>query len=66
MPIRTFILEKTFEAGGAVQRVRSTLASMGAGELTITKKGSETVEVEINVHNPLWMSWVEDHFADFV
>lgn len=66
MPIQTFILEKTFEAGMAVQMVRSTLASMGAGELTISKIGGEAVEVEINVHNPLWMSWVEDHFADFV
>jgi hypothetical protein len=50
----------------AVQKVCSTLASMGAGELTITKIGEETVEVEVNVYNPLWMSWVEDHFADFV
>lgn len=66
MPIRTFILEKNFESGIAVQMVRSTLARSDAGELTITKVGSETVEVEVNVHNPLWMSWVEDHFADFV
>lgn len=66
MPIRTFILDKTFESGIAVQMVRSTLARSDAGELTITKVGSETVEVEVNVHNPLWMSWVEDHFADFV
>lgn len=66
MPIRTFILDKTFESGIAVQMVRSTLARSDAGELTITKIGSETVEVEVNVHNPLWMGWVEDHFADFV
>lgn len=66
MPIRTFILDKTFEAGIAVQRVRSTLASMSAGELTITKIEEETVEVEINVRNPLWMGWVEDQLADFV
>jgi hypothetical protein len=66
MPIRTFILNKTFKSGMAVQKVCSTLASMGAGELTITKMGEETVEVEVDVYNPLWMSWVEDHFADFV
>lgn len=66
MPIRTFVLEKTFEAGIAVQMVRSTLARSDAGELTISKIKAEAVEVEVNVHNPLWMSWVEDHFADFV
>lgn len=66
MPIRTFVLNKTFKSGMAAQKVCSTLASMGAGELTITKIGEETVEVEVDVYNPLWMSWVEDHFADFV
>ena len=66
MPIRTFVLNKTFKSGMAVQMVRSTLASMGAGDLTITKMSGAIVEVEVDVYNPLWMSWVEDHFADFV
>ena len=66
MIYKTVIIENTFEAGVAVGSLRSFLAGQGAGELNIVARGEGCVEVEIAVHNPLTMSYVEDRLADFV
>lgn len=66
MQYKTFMLDKTFESGMAVQKVRSYLAANGAGEAILLQIHHSCVEVEVQTFNPLIMAWVEDQFADFV
>jgi hypothetical protein len=60
------MLDKTFESGMAVQKVRSHLAANNAGEAILLQIHHSCVEVEVQTFNPLVMAWVEDQFADFV
>lgn len=66
MQYKTLTLDKTFESGMAIQKVRSFLAANGAGEAYLSHIGSDTVELEIQTFNPRIMSWVEDQLAEFV
>ena len=66
MQYRTFMLDKTFESGMAVQKVRSYLTATSAGEVILRQIHHSCVEVEVQIFNPLIMAWVEDQFADFV
>ena len=66
MQYKTFMLDKTFESGMAVQKVRSFLDANNAGEATLLQIHHSCVEVEVQTFNPLIMAWVEDQFADFV
>ena len=66
MQYQTFLLNKTFESGMAVQKVRSYLAANGAGEANFLKTHHAFVEVEVQTFNPRIMAWVEDQFADLV
>ena len=66
MQYKTFMLDKTFESGMAVQKVRSFLAANGAGEAILLQVHHACVEVEVQTFNPLVMAWVEDQFAEFV
>ena len=66
MQYKTFMLDKTFESGMAVQKVRSFLAANGAGEMILLKDHHSCVEVEVQTFNPRVMAWVEDQFANFV
>ena len=66
MQYKTFILDKNFESGMAVQKVRSFLAANGAGEMILLRDYQSCVEVEVQTFNPRVMAWVEDQFADFV
>lgn len=66
MQYKTFILDKTFESGMAVQKVRSYLAANGAGEAILRQDYHSCVEVEVQTFNSLVMAWVENQFADFV
>ena len=66
MQYKTFMLDKTFESGMAVQKVRSFLAANGAGEMILRQVHYSSVEVEVQTFNPRVMAWVEDQFANFV
>lgn len=66
MQYKAFMLDKTFESGMAVQKVRSHLAANGAGEVILLQIHHSCVEVEVQTFNPLVMAWVENQFADFV
>jgi hypothetical protein len=66
MQYKTFMLNKTFESGMAVQKVRSFLAANNAGEAIVRQIHYSSVEVEVQTFNPRIMAWVEDQFADFV
>lgn len=66
MQYKTFLLDKTFESGMAVQKVRSFLAANGAGEAILLQTHHACAEVQVQTFNPLVMAWVEDQFAEFV
>ena len=66
MQYKTFMLDKTFESGMAVQKVRSFLAATGAGAAILLQIPHSCVEVEVQPFNPRVMAWVEAQFADFV
>ena len=64
---RTFVVEDTFAAGMAVQRVKSHIEANNAGDaLTPYKCEGKRVAFEVYAHNPLVMGWIEDQLAPFV
>ena len=66
MQYKTFMLDKTFESGMRVQKVRSFLAANGAGEAIVLQIHCSCVEVKVETFNALVMAWVEDQFDDFI
>lgn len=66
MIYKTIYVERTFEAGVVVGSLRAFLAHAGAGELNVSGDLSDKMEVEVAVHNPLTMSYVEDKLAAYV
>lgn len=66
MPYRNLVIENTFEAGRAVQRIVSFLAGNDAGTMEVVGVGEEAVTVEFSAKNPLVMAWIESELAPFV
>ena len=66
---RTFVIEKSFGAGRAVQRIIHHLAANNAGEYIEPRANGadcDTILFEVCVHNPLIMAWIESELAPFV
>lgn len=66
MQYKTFMLDKTFESGMAIQKVCSFLAANNAGEAILLQVHNSCVKVEVQTFNLYVMAWVEDQFADFI